>query len=468
MQVNEVTAEGLKREYRVVIGADEIASKVDAKVAEISKTMRMPGFRPGKVPAALVKKQHGPRVLGEVLEQAVNETSQATLEEKDLKPALRPKIEVVSFEEGKDLEYKMEFEVLPDVPPLALDAIEIERPTATAPDEQVEESLNRFADTQKTFDKVERPAESGDQVVLDFIGEIDGVAFEGGSAEDFPLELDGGRFIPGFEDQLIGVSAGDARDVEVSFPEDYGKADLAGKPAVFKVTVKEVRAAVPVEIDDALAEKFGLENLEKLRQSFRERMQQEYDSISRLRAKRALLDHFADTYKFDVPAGMVDLEFETIWKQLNQELERTNTSFEDEGKSEDEVRSEYRDIAERRVRLGLILSEIGNRNEIKVEANELNAAIMEQARRYPGQQKEVFEFFQKNPAAVEQLRAPIFEDKVVDFVLQLAKVTNKPMTPEELMRDPDEADSDTPADTSKPSAAADAADDDDASAKQEA
>ena len=439
MQVKETSADGLKRAYDVVVEAAEIEQRVDKRLDELKKTIKMPGFRPGKVPVTLLKKQYGRSVMGEVLEQAVNEGSQQAINDNELKPALRPKIEVKSFEDGKDLEFSMELEVLPDVPSVDLKVIELTRLKAGVTDEAMTEALDNFG---KRFQEYEPPAKArkskdGDRVTIDFVGKLDGEEFEGGKADDFPLVLGSGSFIPGFEDQLTGKKADEEVEVKVTFPESYGAENLAGKDAVFDVKIKEIAEPKPVELTDDLAKGQGFDDLEALKTAIRENMEREYGSVARARVKRSLLDHLADNVKFDVPAGMVDLEFEAVWKQIEEELKKNPDQTD---KSEDELKAEYKDIAERRVRLGLILSDIGQANELQVEQGELQQAMFEQARRYPGQEKQVFDYFQKNPQAIEQLRAPIYEDKVVDFILEMAKVEDKDVSVEELMKDPDEND----------------------------
>lgn len=437
MQVKELSAEGLKRAYEVVVDASEIEQRVDKRLDELKKTIKVPGFRPGKVPVTLLKKQYGRSVMGEVLEQAVNDGSQQAINDNELKPALRPKIEVKSFEDGKNLEFSMELEVLPNVPKVDLKAIELTRLKAAVTDEALKEAMGNFS---KRFQEYEPPAKArkskdGDRLTIDFVGKAGDEAFEGGTADDFPLVLGSGSFIPGFEDQLTDKKVDDDVEVKVTFPEEYGAENLAGKDAVFAVKIKEIAEPKEVELTDDLAKGQGFDDAEALKTALRENMENDYGNASRARVKRALLDHFADEVKFEVPAGMVDLEFEAIWKQIEEELKKNPDQTD---KSEDELRVEYKDIAERRVRLGLILSDIGQGNELQVEQAELNQAMMEQIRRYPGQEKQVFEYFQKNPQAVEQLRAPIYEDKVVDFVLEMAKVEEKDVSVEELMKDPDE------------------------------
>jgi trigger factor len=438
MQVTELSAEGLKREYKVVVQAAEIEDRVAHRLEELKGRVRVPGFRPGKVPLSLLRKQYGRSVMGEVLEQAVNQGSQKAIADHELRPALRPKIEVTSFDEGADLEFTMALEVLPEVPEVDLKKIELTRPVAEVSDETLSRSLDNFA---RRFQEYEppaepRPSQTGDRLIIDFEGRIDGEPFEAGKAQDVPLVLGSGFMLPGFEDQLTGVETGAEVTVDVTFPEDYPNPDLAGKPATFAVSVKEVAAPKPLALDDDLAKRQGFEGLDALKTAIRDSFTREYAQLSRARVKRALLDNLAENYRFPVPAGMVDLEFDAIWKQLKEEMERGGDALA-EGKSEDELRDEYRAIAERRVRLGLILSDIGQKNELKVEQHELNAAIMEQARRYPGQEQKVLDFFRNSPSAVEHLRAPLYEDKVVDFILQMATVSEQQVTPEELMAEED-------------------------------
>jgi trigger factor len=441
MQVTETAAEGLRREFRVTVAASEIESRVQSRLARLAKTVRLPGFRPGKAPLPLLKKQYGRSILGEVLEEAVDEGSKKTIGDNQLRPALRPKIEVTSFDEGKDLEFELKLEVLPEVPQVELGSIALTRLVAEVPPEKAEEAIENFARSRQKFELPDppRPAVDGDQLTVDFVGTIDGAPFEGGSANDVPLRLGAKGMIPGFEEQLVGVIAGETRELAVTFPSDYGHAAVAGKEAKFTVTVKEVKAPVPQTLDDDWAKELGLEGgLAELKETFLKRFTDEYQGVSRTRLKRALLDQLAEDHRFAVPQGMVDLEFEAIWKQLQEEMGRTGASLGDQGKSEDELKAEYRAIAERRVRLGLILSDIGTRNEVKVENEELHQAVVREAMRYQGQERKVFEFFKNNQGALEQLRAPLFEDKVCDFIFAQAKVIEQPVSIEELLKDPDD------------------------------
>lgn len=439
MQITETNAEGLKREYKVVVPAASIDEKIDGRIAQIAATIKMPGFRPGKIPAKVVKQRYGSSVMGEVLEEAVNETSRNVLDQNNLRPATQPKIEITAFDEGQDLEYSMVVEIMPEFELGDFSDVELVREAAEVDEKEVDEALERIAAANREFETVEdRAAENGDQVVIDFKGFVDGEAFQGGEAEGYALALGSGTFIPGFEDQLLGAKAGEERKVEVSFPEDYGAEHLAGKAAVFETTVKEVQAPKTAGIDDALAEKLGLDNLDALKAAIRDDFRGRYDQISRQKLKRALLDALAGRYEFEVPAGMLEAEFEGIWKQLTDEMARTGQTFESMEKTEDEVREEYRAIALRRVRLGLVLAEVGRVNDVQVADEEVNRALIEQARRFPGQEARVIEYYQKNPDALRALRAPIFEDKVVDHILAQAKVEEKVVSAEDLMKDPDE------------------------------
>jgi trigger factor len=442
MQVTQTHEEGLKREFKVVISATDIKAKMDTRLQEIGQTVRLPGFRPGKVPMPILKKRYGPSVMGEVLERAVTDSSNQAMMERGLRPALQPKIDIKSFAENADLEYTLAVEVLPEIQPANFGDMKLDRMKVDVPDAEIDKALNRIAEQHERSEKIaeDRGSQSGDIVIIDFVGSIDGKEFQGGSATDFRLKLGSGQFIPGFEDQLTGTKAGEKRDVNVTFPENYGSKDLAGKPATFAVTVKEIHKPVAATLDDALAKQMGLDDLETLRKAVRDQLGRDYARVVRARLKRQLLDRLAEAHQFTVPQGMVDLEFDAIWK--NVEEERKQGPLSDPalaGKSEDELKVEFRRIAERRVRLGLLLSEVGRLNNIQVSQEEVNRALVEQARRFPGQERQVIEYYRNNPDALAQLRAPLFEDKVIDFITEMASVTDKPATIEELMKEPEEA-----------------------------
>jgi trigger factor len=435
MNVTETAHEGLSRSWRVVVPATEIGANVDRRLSELSKTIKLPGFRPGKVPLSLVKKRYGQSVMGEVLEKTVQDSSSKLLQDNAVRPALEPKIEVVSFAEGSDLEYTMAVETLPEIEPADLSGIKLEKLVAPVEDKAVDEALERIANSNKQFEKVKkaRAAKKGDQLVIDFKGSVDGEERPGMSGADYPLELGAGNFIPGFEDQLVGIKPDETRAITVTFPAEYHAADLAGKEAQFEVTAKELRGVVKTKLDDEFAKKLGLEDLEALKKIAREQIEGEYGRLARLKLKRGLMDALAERHDFPVPQGMVDLEFESIWKQVQPEL-----TEEEKAKPEDEVKAEYRQIAERRVRLGLLLSEIGRRNNVEVTREELNRGLIAEARRYPGQEQRVLEAYRDNPRALDALRAPIYEDKVVDHILGTVTVSDRNVTSEELAREDDE------------------------------
>jgi trigger factor len=434
MQVTETHADNLKREYTVVIAAKDLGEKLEARLEQIGQEVRLPGFRPGKVPMPILKKRFSQSVMGEVVEQAVRDSSAQALTERGLRPAMQPRIEITSFEEGKDLEYKIAVELLPDIEVGDLSKIELERLKIEVPDAEVDEAMERLASAKRQSAPLEtpRPAAKDDVLVIDFRGTVDGEALPGMAGEDHHLELGSNRFVEGFEDQLIGAEAGEERSVTVRFPEQYVNDKLAGREAVFEVKVKEVRATVARPVDDALAKDLGEPDLASLRSKVREQLQGDYDRFSRTQLKRQLLDALAEAYQFDVPPGMVDSEFDAIWKQIEEERSHGHLDPEDEGKGEDDLKAEYREIAERRVRLGLLLSEIGRLNAIEVSQDELNRALMREAQSHPGHERQVLEFYKNTPEALANLRAPLFEDKVVDFIVDLAKVSDRAVDPAAL------------------------------------
>lgn len=440
MQVIKNSSEGLKQHFTVTIPAGQIATEMDTKLAEVGRTVRIPGFRPGKVPMTLLRKKYGPSVMGEVVENAVNDGARQAIADHDLRPALRPEIAITSYQEGGDLEFTVQVEVLPEVEVQDLASLKLERPVAEVSDEVVDEALERIASRRETTEPAAKShkAKSGDVVNIDFEGSVDGVAFDGGKAEGYDLKLGSNSFIPGFEEQLVGVKQGDKTVVKVTFPAEYGAEHLAGKDAEFAITVHEVKTVTPAKVDDELAKQLGMEDLAKLRQSVKEEIERDYASMSRAHLKRHLLDALAEGHSFEVPKGMVDLEFDAIWKQVEEDRKQGRVDPSDEGKSDDELKGEYRSIAERRVRLGLLLSEVGRKNNVQISQEDLNRAVIAEARNYPGQEHLVIQYYQKNPDAKEALRAPIFEEKVVDFIIELAKITEKKVSVDDLRADPDE------------------------------
>jgi trigger factor len=437
MQVTEVSNEGLKRQYKILVPANDISHQVDQRLGEIGKNARIAGFRPGKAPLSLLKKQYGQALMGEILEKTVNESSQKTIADRGLRPATQPKVEIVKFGDGEDLEFSMDFEILPEIAPMDFSQIEIERLKVEVTEPMIEETMQRIADQsrQRKPAPAEHAADKGDVVVIDFIGKVDGTPFENGSAENYELELGSNSFIPGFEDQLLGAKAGEKREVKVDFPADYGAVDLAGKAAVFDCTVKEVQTAEARPIDDELAKATGFDGLAAMRSAVRQRMEIEYSGMSRMRMKRQLLDKLAEKADFAVPDSLVEAEFNSIWQRVEEARKQGEKVVDDD---EDKARKEYRDIAVRRVRLGLLLAEIGRQNNIQITPEEMNRAMSAEAQRYPGQEKQVIEFFQNNVQARDSLRAPLFEDKTVDYIFELAKVSERPGTREELSADPDD------------------------------
>lgn len=440
MQVTETLAEGLKRELKVIVAAADIEEKVNAKLAEVAQTLSLPGFRPGKVPMPLIKKKYGDSVRGEVLERVVNEGSGKAIMDRSLKPALQPKVEIGKYDNGGDLEFTLSVEILPDVPAVDFSSIQLERLKATAPDSEVDNALERIAKSRQNSEPVTeaRPAASGDILSIDFLGRVDGEAFDGGKAEDYPLELGSNSFIAGFEDQLVGAKAGDKKVVKVTFPTEYGASHLAGKDAEFEVTVKELRRAIPAPIDDELAKSMGRDSVDALKTAIREELERDFVAVSRIKVKRKLLDKLSEMVSFEVPPGMVDGEFNGIWSQWEAARKAGQADDADKDKSDDELKAEYRVIAERRVRLGILLADIGQKNNIQIGQEDLNRALANEARRYPGQEAVVFNYYRSNPEALESLKGPIFEDKVIDFILEMAKTSERVVTPDELMKDDDE------------------------------
>jgi trigger factor len=438
MQVTEVSAEGLKREFKITIPANDVEKRVESELEQIGRSARLPGFRPGKIPMPVLKQRFGSSVRGRVAETAVSEGTHQILNERGLRAAGQPRIEITSFKEGGDLEYSLAFDLMPEIAPVDFAALKLERLTAEASDTEVDKALERLAQSQKRSTPVTEPraARAEDVVVVDFEGRIDGKTFAGGKAEGHYLELGSKSTIPGFEDQIVGHKAGEAFDIEVTFPADYPRAEYAGKAASFHIVLKEIREPQPVGVDDELAKGLGLESLAKLREQVRSRIERDYAAFSRGKLKRALLDRLAETQAFTVPQGLVDSEFEAIWQQIEADRKAGRIDPDDEGKSDEQLKKEYRDIADRRVKLGLLLSEVGRLNKIEVSNDELSRQVAMEASRYPGREKQVVEYYRNTPAALAQLRAPLYEEKVVDYILEQAQIMDRKVSAEELTGEP--------------------------------
>ncbi|WGM48226.1 Trigger factor [Brevundimonas sp. NIBR10] len=446
MQVVEKTTEGLSRVIGVTIPAAELNAKLDAKVKEVAPQMKLKGFRPGKVPVTYVKKTFGRDFMGEIINAELNETSQKALEEINLRPAAPAEMKLLSdmdkvIKGEEDLSYEMALEVMPDFTPVDPKTLKLARPTYEASDADLDEALTELAGQAKNYeDKKGKTvkAADGDQLTIDFLGKLDGEPFEGGAAEDADLVIGSNRFIPGFEEQLKGAKVGEEKTIEVTFPADYQAANLAGKLATFDVKVKAIKAEAPAVVDEDFAKRIGLESLDKLKELLRDNLNQQYAGAARFKLKRALLDQLDEAHSFDLPPKMVEAEFDGIWKQVEADKAKGDLPEEDAAKSDEDLKAEYRKIAERRVRLGLVLAEIGRANNIGVTDQELNNAIMAEARNYPGQEKMVLDFYRQNPNAAAQMRAPIYEEKVVDLIFNQAETTDTPITKEELLKDEDE------------------------------
>ncbi|MEE3051077.1 MAG: trigger factor [Pseudomonadota bacterium] len=437
MQVTETKSEGLSREFKVALPANEIEEKISHRLKELARTAQMPGFRPGKVPVSVLRKKYGPSVLGEVLERAVNDSSQQALAEKGLRPAMQPQIEITSFEDGGDLEYTIGVELLPEIKPVDFSKIKLERLIPKTDDAAMENTLADIAAAQgdSAAIKDDRATKTGDVLVIDFLGRVGGEEFAGGKAEGYELTLGSGTFIPGFEEQLIGVKVGDKIEVKVKFPDSYGAAELSGKDAVFDVTVNELKETVPSAIDDELAKKVGMENLEALKKSIRKEQESAFNEMSQMILKRALLDELSAAHDFEIPEKLLDREFDTIWKQFEEQRKKDKDAGQgSEEKTDDEHKKDFREIAERRVRLGLLLSEVGRANNVQISQEDVNSQLMAEARRHPGREKEVMEHYKNNPEAMEELSAPLYEEKVVNFILEQASITEKTATKDELIK----------------------------------
>ena len=435
MKVTELKAKGLKKSYKVVMPKEEFAKEVDEKLAQIAKTAKIQGFRAGKAPLAMIKKKFEKEVMGEALDDSVRNGSNKVLDEKKLRPATQPAIKITAFGEGKDLEFEMDVEVLPEIKLGDFSKISLDKFVADVPAEEVDKAVKYLAQARKETVKVDgKKAAKGDTVMIDFVGSVGGVEFKGGKGDNYPLELGSGSFIPGFEDQLIGVEAGKKVDVKDKFPANYHAKDLADKDAVFAVTVKEVREPKEVEINDELAKSLGAESLAKLRETLESRIKSDYENASRMKLKRQLLDVLDKEYSFEVPESLVDAEYKAIVNQYEQAKKYNQLDEEEKSKKEADLLKEYKDIAVRRVKLGLLLSEVGQNAKVSIKPEDINAAIMNEAKRYPGQEQAVLDYYLKNKQAVEALKAPIFEEKIIDHIVSLAKLNDKKVSVEELYR----------------------------------
>ncbi len=443
MQVVQKSTEGLSRVIAVTIPAADLTARLDAKAAEIAPKMKLKGFRPGKVPVSHVKKSFGRDMMGEIVNDAINESSQKALDEAKVRPAAPAEMKLTSDMEkvlsgSDDLAYEMALEVMPEFTPVDPKTLKLERPVYEASDADLDEALKELAGQAKSYEdkkgKTVKAAE-GDQLTIDFLGKLEGVPFDGGAAEDADLVIGSNRFIPGFEDQLKGAKVGDEKTIEVTFPEDYQAKNLAGKLATFDIKVKAIKAEAETKIDDEFATRIGLESLDKLKDLLRQNLNQQYAGAARFKLKRSLLDALDAAHSFDLPPKMVEAEFDGIWKQVEADKEAGRLTPEDAKKSDKKLKEEYRKIAERRVRLGLVLAEIGRANNVGVSDQELNNAIMQEARNYPGQERAVLDFYRQNPGAAAQMRAPIYEEKVCDLIFTVAEVKDTPITKEELLKD---------------------------------
>jgi len=443
MQVSETLNEGLKREIKVVVPAEDMKAQLETRLADLKKRVNINGFRQGKVPISHLRKLYGKSAMSEIVQETIDEQTRAVLSERSEKSAQRPQIKMTEDEKeaeiilagDADFEFSIAYDALPKIEITDLAKIKVERPVVDVDDKEVEEQVARIAENARTFEPKKGKAAKGDQVTFDYLGKVDGEPFEGGADNDSKLVLGSESFIPGFEDGLIGMKAGDVDVVKVTFPEDYNAAHLAGKNAEFDVTIKEIGKPGELEINDELAKTLGLESLEQLTNVVRDQIVSQYGGQTRQKVKRQLLDALDKAHSFELPESMVDQEFDNIWRQISDDLEKAGKTFEDEDTTEDEARAEYRTLSERRVRLGLILAEIGEEAKVEVSETELQQALYQQVQQYPGQEQEMFEFFKGNPEALGSLRAPIFEEKVVDHIIEIADVSDKSVSKEELMKD---------------------------------
>jgi trigger factor len=446
MQVTETSSAGLKREYRVIVPATDLEAKVNERLDDLKGRVQLRGFRPGKVPVAHLKRLYGKSAMAEVIEATVREANSKIVTDNGYRLAVEPKVVLPTEEgavegviEGKaDLSYTVEMEIVPAIALADFKSIKLTRLTSEVSDEEIDKALQAIADQNRPFVAKTEGAANGDRVTINFEGSLEGTPFEGSTGEDVPLVMGAGQFIPGFEENLAGLKPGENKTLDVKFPDDYRATHLAGKNATFAVTVKAVEAPGSVTIDDEFAKTLGVESLAKLKDAVKDRIAREHTLAARQKLKRGLLDQLDERHKFEPPPSLVEQEFANVWSQVENDLKQQNRTFEDEGTTEEKAREEYRGIAGRRVRLGLVIAEIGEKNNIRVSDDQLRAAVMEQVRQFPGQERQIWEYYQKNPNALAALRAPLFEDKVVDFLVELAEVTDKPVSRDELFKDDEE------------------------------
>jgi trigger factor len=473
MQVTETLAEGLKRELKIVVPAADMASQMNEKLAEAKGKMQIKGFRPGKVPISHLKKVYGKSIMAQLVNEMIQEKPASILAERGERSATQPEISMTEDEKeadailsgSADFEFTMAYEVIPAFDLAEMSTVKVVREVVEVPAEEVEEQVLRIAENSRTFEPKTGKAADGDKVTIDYLGKLDGEPFEGGADQDAELVIGSNRFIPGFEEQLVGLKEGDEKVIKVTFPADYQAAHLAGKEATFDIKVKAVAAPGALEINDELAKTLGLDSADKLREIVRSQIEDQYGQVTRQKLKRQILDQLDEAHKFDTPSKLVDAEFESIWRQINQELSDNGKTFADEDTTEEAAREEYRALAERRVRLGLVLSKVGEEAGVQVSDDELQRSLFEQVRRFPGQEKEIYEYFQKTPGAVASLRAPIFEEKTIDHLLTVIDVTDKSVSKDELMADDEEETSDKPAAKKKAPAKKKAAKKDDAASE---
>ena len=443
MQVTETASDGLKREYKVVIPADDMSARIDARVQELRRTVQLKGFRPGKVPAELLKKQYGQAIVGEVVQQTLQDTSGDVIKGQGVRPATQPSIEDMSFDEGTDLEYVIAVEVMPEIETDDFSRFALENLVIEVTDDEVDEAVERLRERSKISAETDEgyKAKEGDSLRIDFVGKVDGEEFPDGAAEDHVAEIGAGRLLPEFESSLTGKKAGDSYTAKVTFPDDYGAEHLAGKEAAFDITVKEVRTSTTPELNEEFAKSQGAESLDELRTMMRERLSSEYQQLSRQRLKRTLLDQLSESYSFAVPPSLADTEFDSIWHQVEQELNQPHDhdhGDDDQGhepvsdEKREEMKDEYRTIAERRVRLGLLLSEVGRAHDIQVTPEDMQQAVIERARQFPGQEAMVVKYYQENQQAIQEVTAPILEDRVVDQILTQVKLSERTVSPQEF------------------------------------